>query len=210
MVPRIEDHWLWLGLGVFTFLAVRGVSHGLTQIVTLTTVHQPGPRPSIPLLRLGKEDAIKTSSLETLATCDNVEIRKAATKILCERFFAHGPSRSRLLNDLSSAKPRVKHRAQLAFSLLCDHDVVQQVVLPPTPRALRSSRSEGRRTLDWRDAREPEMRGLEDSVEERDLRRRRREAMVINEGDRPVSQEDVWMRDGEGRMSTEEGRINGI
>jgi hypothetical protein len=28
--------------------------------------------------------------------------------------------------------------------------------------------------------------------------------MVLNEGDRPVSQEDVWMRDREGRMDTEE------
>jgi len=28
--------------------------------------------------------------------------------------------------------------------------------------------------------------------------------MVLNEGDRPVSQEDVWMRDGEGRLSTDE------
>lgn len=45
---------------------------------------------------------------------------------------------------------------------------------------------------------------LNGDLEERDLRRRRREAMVINEGDRPISQDDVWMRDGEGRMSTEE------
>lgn len=87
---------------------------------------------------------------------------------------------------------------------------MQEVVLPPTPRALRSSRSEGRRRLGWgeRDLREPELRESEDSVEERDLRRRRREAMVINEGDRPVSQEDVWMRDGDGRLGTEEAQIS--
>ncbi|KAF2707595.1 hypothetical protein K504DRAFT_458093 [Pleomassaria siparia CBS 279.74] len=216
MAPRIEDHWLWLGLGVFTFIAIRGVSQGLQHIVTLTTVHQPVPflQPSThpshihPSLKLGKQDAIKTTSLSTLASCTNIEIRKAATKILCERFFAHGPSRNRLLNDLSSTKPRVRHRAKLAFALLCEHDVVQEVVLPPTPRALRSSREQGRRRLDWMgegEAREPERRGgLDDSVEERDLRRRRREAMVINEGDRPVSLDDVWMRDGDGRMSTDE------
>lgn len=42
--------------------------------------------------------------------------------------------------------------------------------------------------------------------EERALRRRRREAMVINEGDRPVSQQDVYMRDDEGIMSAEAPR----
>jgi len=42
------------------------------------------------------------------------------------------------------------------------------------------------------------------------LRRRRREAMVLHEGNRPVSQEDVWMRDGEGRFGTEEMQVNGI
>jgi len=94
--------------------------------------------------------------------------------------------------------------------MLCDYEVVQEVVLPPLPRPLRSSREQGRRDLMWRDTGDRgghERRGLDDSAEERDLRRRRREAMVINEGDRPLSQEDVWMRDGDGRLSTEEALL---
>lgn len=90
---------------------------------------------------------------------------------------------------------------------------MHEVQLPATPRALRSSRP--RRLQEGlsdgeADDRGPEMRGLEDSVEERDLRRRRREAMVLHEGDRPVSQEDVWMRDGEGRFGTEEMQDHGV
>jgi hypothetical protein len=198
---------------VFTFIAIRGVSHGLTHIVTLTHVSSPPLHPTIPLPTTNKEDSIKTPSLSTLASCSNIEIRKAATKILCERFFSHPPSRNRLLNDLTSPKPRVQRRARLAFGLLCEHGVVQEVQLPATPRALRSSRSrrlqEGMRDAEG-DDRGPEMRGLEDSIEERDLRRRRREAMVLHEGDRPVSQEDVWMRDGDGRFGTEEMQVSGV
>ncbi|KAF2468236.1 uncharacterized protein BDR25DRAFT_305217 [Lindgomyces ingoldianus] len=208
MAPRIDDRWLWLGLGVFTFIAIKGVAHGLRTIVHLTEVHTKPPQPSNPLPARGKEDAIKTASLEILATCDNVEIRKAATKILCERFFAHGPSRTRLLRELSSPNATVQRRARLAFNLLCDYGVVQEVVLPPTPRTLRAERRpDPNATLTWLDGRTNRPRNHEgSSAEERDLRRRRREAMVINEGDRPVSQEDVWMRDGTGRMSSEETR----
>jgi hypothetical protein len=177
--------------------------------VALTHVTTPHS-PPIPLPTSNKEDSIKTSSLSTLASCSNIEIRKAATKILCERFFSHLPSRNRLLNDLSSTKPRVQRRARLAFGLLCEHGVVQEVQLPATPRALRSSRSRRLQERDREDDRGPEMRGLEDSAEERDLRRRRREAMVLHEGNRPVSQEDVWMRDGEGRFGTEEMQVNGL
>ncbi|KAF2869302.1 hypothetical protein BDV95DRAFT_629899 [Massariosphaeria phaeospora] len=198
MAPQIEDRWLWLGLGIFTFLAAKGVSHGLRHIVHLTEVHQAPLHPTLPLPKLGKEDAIKTSSLETLATCDNVEIRKAATKILCERFHANGPARRSLLRDLGSDNPKVEHKAQLAFNLLYENGVLTEPdPAPITPRAQSAGGALIRRSLPWLPAgtRNPD-------VEERNLRRRRREAMVINEGDRPVSQEDVWMRNGEGEMNT--------
>ena len=82
--------------------------------------------------------------------------------------------------------------------------------MPAIPRALRSSRSRRLQERHLEDDRGPEMRGLEDSAEERDLRRRRREAMVLHEGNRPISQEDVWMRDDEGRFGTEEMQVNGV
>src|SRR5689334_9959864 len=48
------------------------------------------------------------------------------------------------------------------------------------------------------------VRNHEEGDEERDLRRRRREAVVINEGDRPISEGDVYMRDVTGDMTQEE------
>ncbi|KAF2662947.1 hypothetical protein K491DRAFT_8211 [Lophiostoma macrostomum CBS 122681] len=207
MATRIDDRWLWLGLGAFTFVAIKGVAKGLRTIIDLTEVHEPAPPepPTIPAAALnphvGKESAIKTASLETLATCSNIEIRKAATKILCERFFAHQPSRERLLKELGSSNERVQHRAQLAFDMLSEYSVIQKPIMPSTPPSLRPRHGALRRN-----ARGLPINAREHTSEaalERDLRRRRREAMVINEGDRPVSQEDVYMRDRSGRMSSE-------
>lgn len=215
MAHHIEDRWLWLGLGIysiilptrksltslgiFTFFAVKGVAHGLRRIVTLTEVHKS--LPPVPPNRT--EDAIKSASLATLATCENVEIRKAATKILLDRFIAHPSAYKHLIRDANSRNEERKHAAYLAFSLLEEFGYVghQYGVPPPTPATPQTHRMGARR--EWLRT-EPMRDGLNGDLEERDLRRRRREAMVINEGDRPISQEDVWMRDGEGRMSTEE------
>ncbi|KAF2442276.1 hypothetical protein P171DRAFT_417293 [Karstenula rhodostoma CBS 690.94] len=199
MVHHIEDRWLWLGLGIFTFFAVKGVAHGLRRIVTLTEVHKAPP----PIPPNRTEDAIKAASLATLATCENVEIRKAATKILLDRFIAHPSAYKHLIRDANSRNEERKYAAYLAFGLLEDYGYVghQYGVPPPVPATPQAHRLGSRR--EWlREA--PSRAALNGGLEERDLRRRRREAMVINEGDRPITQEDVWMRDGEGRMGTEE------
>ncbi|KAJ4287246.1 hypothetical protein N0V90_012644 [Kalmusia sp. IMI 367209] len=195
MAHHIEDRWLWLGLGVFTFFAIKHVSHGLRTIVTLTEVHKPPPPPTPHLT----EDAIKTSSLQTLATCSNTEIRKAATKILLDRFVAHPSAYKHLIRDVHTTDSARQRRAYLAFRLLEEYGYVRHRygVPPPTPVTHRVG-GPGR----WLRGTTRDRRNSDPL--ERDLRRRRREAMVINEGDRPISQEDVWMRDGEGRMSTEE------
>jgi hypothetical protein len=132
-----------------------------------------------------------------------VEIRKAATRILLNRFIAHPSAYKHLILDANSQNEERKHAAGVAFSLLEEYGYMghQYGVPPPTPATPQAHRVGARR--EW--LREgPTRVGLNGDLEERDLRRRRREAMVINEGDRPISQEDVWMRDGDGRMSTEE------
>lgn len=182
--------------GVFTFFAAKGVAHGLRNIVALTEVHKAPPPP--PPTRT--EDAIKPSSLCTLATCDNVEIRKAATKMLLDRFIAHPSAYRHLIHDANSKAEERRQTAYLAFSLLEEYGYVghQYGVPPPTPATPVNFRAGAARREWLRGGTGVGRRGV--SIEERDLRRRRREAMVIHEGDRPISQEDVWMRREGGEM----------
>ncbi|CAI6283978.1 unnamed protein product [Periconia digitata] len=213
MAPQIEDRYLWLGLGVFAFVAVKTIAYGLHHIVTLTEIHNSSPNPRDPTTTAitalpnpnpsspspnpqTKEDTIKTSSLLTLATCANIEIRRAATKILCDRYMSHRSAKRLLIEDLRSSDPETVHRAELAQALLSEYSATTRAMrIMATQAAARAAYEDG---LVGRGA---ELRGAVPGVEERDLRRRRREAMVLNEGDRPVSEEDVWMRDRDGGVS---------
>ena len=146
---------------------------------TLTETHHPPPQ--IPGTPSPSESAIKTSSLLTLASSHNVEISASATKLLCERFYASSSARRLLLRDLGSSRAAVQRKAQLAFRLLRDHGVFREYglsygyagierrvgwedveILPAVPRELREPLQE-------------------DAEEERDARRRRREAVVIHD-----------------------------
>lgn len=199
MTPRVGDHWLWLGLGVFTFFAIKGVAHGLREVVRLTEVSEQPP-----CLRKhpqSSEDAIKTESLETLATCSNVEIRKAATKILCDRFMKNSEAKQLLITDFHSHSPELQESALKALKLLDCHAVSGDWYLSPELADL-PLRSAHFRSLPVRGAR---ARPHEESPEEQALRRRRREAMVLNEGDRPVSQDDIIQRGG--RMTDDEAQV---
>jgi hypothetical protein len=137
-----------------------------------------------------QEDAIKTSSLLTLATSPNIDIRTSATKILCQRFYASPSAKRLLVRDLNSRNEEVKHRAQLAYNLLYDHNVLHGSSL--APRLPRDG---------WR-LHEPLLNTSPGGLDAQDLRRRRREAVVIHDGDvdRPIGQEDVYMRDEDGDL----------
>lgn len=95
------------------------------------------------------------------------------------------------MRDLHSKDEEVEHRAQLALNLLCDMGVWRENSVPP--RTSRGSwRLVGRRG------------GLQQgNVSEREVRRRRREAVVIHDGDGAIGNEDVYMRDQQGWMSAE-------
>ncbi|KAF2730169.1 hypothetical protein EJ04DRAFT_545904 [Polyplosphaeria fusca] len=207
MATHLQDRWLWLGVGVFTFVAIKAVSAGLHHTIHLTQVHNPPPsKPSIPRPPGDQIDTIKAGALDVLATSDNVDIRKAATRILCERFFADKKLHRLLLRDLRSDNDATKRRAQLAVRLLDDNGLLTRLpghlhrnyALRPWERDIEGP------LLSLSARRLVGARMHEESNEERDLRRRRREAVVINEGDRPVSEGDVYMRDVRGEMTQEE------
>lgn len=166
---------------------------------TLTAIRNPQNIPSSrrdihsgPLTH--QEDAIKTSSLLTLATSHNNDIRASATRILCTRFYASKTAKDLLIKDLYSKDEEVVHRAHLAFNLLCDMGVWREASLAPrTPRG------------GWRLMESRAQVGM-GGGSEREVRRRRREAMVISDGEGAMGSEDVFMRDqdGGGREDGEE------
>lgn len=140
-----------------------------------------------------QEDAIKTSSLLTLATSHNNDIRASATKILCTRFYASKTAKDLLIKDLYSKDDEVVHRAQLALNLLCDMGVWRDSTLAPrTPRG-------GWRLMESR----AQTGGVGGS--EREVRRRRREAMVISDGEGGIASGDLFMGDQEDEDQHDDG-----
>jgi hypothetical protein len=210
-LANIPDAYLWLGFGtilsytshttlsnnptgLFTILAIPGVSHGLHHIVALTEIRNPPSHPPQPQSSpqhhppnpTHQEDAIKTSSLLTLATSPNIDIRNSATKILCHRFYASKSAKKLLVKDLNSTNDGTRHRAHLAFDLLATYGALER----PRPKPVN----------EWRvHAPEPLAQNAAD------LRRRRREAVVIHDGEiyRPIDSGDVYMRDREGVLERE-------
>jgi hypothetical protein len=159
----------------------------LTQIRTPTHPHRniPSTAPA------HQQDAIKTSSLLTLATSHNTDIREAATKMLCTRFNASSSAKKLLVRDLNSDDGEVVHRAQLAYNLLCDmgvmradddedddDDMDQGALLYDIPAPWRLVESQ---------------RGVGDGSE-RELRRARREAMVVHDSGWGTLTEDELRR----------------
>jgi hypothetical protein len=217
MASNISDHWLWLGLGTFspfspllptnqalgafTFIAVQQVSQGLQHIRALTEIrnpeHIPAQRRTIPSgpVVAHHEDAIKTSSLLTLATSHNTEIRSSATKILCTRFYASKSAKNLLIKDLYSRDEEVVRRARLAFNLLCEMGVWRESSLPPRPQR------GGWRLLERQGGHEGS------GGSEQDVRRRRREAMVIHDGEGAIGGDDVFMQSQEGGIDSDDIRV---
>lgn len=211
-------------LGVFAFVAAKGVAYGLRSIVNLTEVHKSPPEaaiPSSPPRQRVVKGAIRTSSLQALATCSNFEIRKAAIMLLCERVLAHEPSRRQLQTDLLSPDPELSRMARLAYRLIRNYSDVEMPEMRSgwecpschflDPHGDRTACQQCRLPAFLRylpGATLPSSRHAEEQVEERELRRRRREAVVINDGDRPVLQEDVYMRDAAGHVVTEENPVD--
>jgi len=115
-----------------------------------------------------------------------------ATKILCDRFMKNSEAKQLLISDFHSPNPELQENALKALKLLNCH-VVSSDRYSSSELADLPLRSAYFRTLPVRGAR---ARPHEESPEEQALRRRRREAMVLNEGDRPVSQDDIIQRGG--------------
>ncbi|KAJ9648555.1 hypothetical protein H2199_001410 [Coniosporium tulheliwenetii] len=196
MAWRIDDRWLWLGLGAVTFVAVRGISYALHEVVRLVEVSEP-PQEEKDLEEDSSTDpvAISLTSLKTLATCDNANIRDAAIKVVCARVIADKAAQDLIISQLYSPDTLTREIATRAAHLIDKQLRSHAWRLPPLART--STRTVTRRWVIDGDGRDVTAGGFtrsrfrEESPEELALRRRRREAMVLNEGDRPVGEEDI-------------------
>ncbi|KAH9879250.1 hypothetical protein J1614_002689 [Plenodomus biglobosus] len=194
MTLNIPDHYLWLGLGVFTFFAINSVSHGLQNILHLTTIHNSTSAPpssALPPHPTHQEDSIDPSSLLLLATSHITELRDSATRILCTRFYANKAARRALLRDLKSADEDTKRKAHLALNMLCELGIWKEGQLD------RIESRAARWRLVGNVERDGQERGVGAEEREREVRRRRREAVVIHDGEGAIGSQDVYMRGGE-------------
>lgn len=109
------------------------------------------------------------------------------------RFYASKTAKDLLIKDLYSKDEEVVHRAQLALNLLCDMGVWRDSSLAPRmPRG------------GWR-LMESRAQAGDVGSSERDVRRRRREAMVISDGEGGIESDDVFMRHQEGEDQQDDG-----
>jgi hypothetical protein len=135
--------------------------------------------------------------LHVLALSPNIEIRQSATKILCQRFFASRALRRQLARDRKCDNAEVKHRAGLVVRLLRDFGLWEMENEGEGWTIYDASASAAIASLGER-AMEGDREGNGEASIDMDARRRRREAVVIHQGGRPISQGDVFMRDVDG------------
>jgi hypothetical protein len=154
--------------------------------------------------------AVNPESLTTLATSTNYDIRNAAIKILVDRFLSIPAARSSLSADLDSSDPAIRDVARRTVKLLerhadCYHSQHLQTLKRQAglDRQECSASHEPLMRADWTwSSSETRMRQREESPEEQARRRNRREAIVLNDSDRPVTQDDIIQRVDSGSRNT--------
>lgn len=138
MAHTISDRWLWLGVGIAIFIAVKGIKYAISDIVNITQLpldkQDPDeeetkfPEDSRPIISftfcfsLTSSPAISLTTLGTLSTSPNPRISTAARGILIRRFAALPNATEILEADLNSTKPIVRRRAQQAVRYLEEWD----------------------------------------------------------------------------------------
>ncbi|KAI9834734.1 MAG: hypothetical protein M1819_002819 [Sarea resinae] len=128
-----DDAWLWIGLGLFSFIALRTVNRQLHEVRRITEVSSDEKQPQVVCQET--EDALKLDTLQKLAEGANYDLRGAALKIICER-SSKGPTYDLLLEDLAGQNPRLRDRALTALRFLCGSPASHRVSVQSTYTAL--------------------------------------------------------------------------
>lgn len=135
MTYRIEDRWLWLGTGVALFIAVKGISYAIRDIVRLTAIQslkdesederQKQPEDctysflsSSPVSQLTNLPAISLDVLQTLASSPNPDIGKSAIDLITARCLKTDGFYQSVQVDAASSDPILRSKARTALSFL--------------------------------------------------------------------------------------------
>ncbi|QDS68407.1 hypothetical protein FKW77_010774 [Venturia effusa] len=200
MSLNISDRWLFLGIGAFAVVAIHGVGCALKDVLRLTEIHEQPRQKHVCAVSQDTEDAIQLLSLRTLTKSHNLDIRNAAIRIVCDRFLSDASKVTELTQDYYSADMHRRLQACNVLNLLEKFASPDAYVAVSFLEILRDNANQAAspwlaEVEQWDQQRAgPLSRLREESFEEQALRRRRREAVVVNEGDHPVTQQDIIQR----------------
>lgn len=134
MALRVEERWLWLGLGVFVVAAAaKGIHHALTDMVRLTEL-DPAQFPADDHHRHhGKhpDECVDLRTLRTLCMSPNPSIAAAAQSLVMRRFAALPNAAEILARDRESEDPDTSRKAVQAIKYLRDYDMEFGISMPP-------------------------------------------------------------------------------
>ncbi|GIZ43747.1 hypothetical protein CKM354_000696300 [Cercospora kikuchii] len=130
MATRIDDRWLWLGVGVFFYFAAKYVKYAVTDIVRLTEL-DPAQFPANDADHgAHPEESIEVKTLKTLCLSPNPSIAAAAHSLVIRRFAAQPNAIDILRRDIDSKNPETSRRAKQAVQYLYDFDLELRHSLP--------------------------------------------------------------------------------
>ncbi|KAF2165483.1 hypothetical protein M409DRAFT_24334 [Zasmidium cellare ATCC 36951] len=119
MANHINDHWLWLGIGLFFLAAAKGIQYAINDIATLTELDpidgkpQDSDRP---------EDSISISTFRSLSAHPNPSIASAAQSLIVTRFAASPNAADLITSDLTSSDVEIQRKAKQAIVYLQEWD----------------------------------------------------------------------------------------
>ncbi|KAH0271295.1 hypothetical protein KCU91_g7473, partial [Aureobasidium melanogenum] len=112
---EIQDRHLWIGFGVFLFVAVKGIERCLRTTVQLSEIYDPDHAKAANGTQA--EDSISLEALSTLVTSPNQDISNSATSLILSRFAQDDSATSSLTNDLFSSSADTRLRAKRTLDL---------------------------------------------------------------------------------------------
>ncbi|KAI4716486.1 hypothetical protein E4T48_07308 [Aureobasidium sp. EXF-10727] len=112
---EIQDRHLWLGFGVFLFVAVKGIEKCLRTTIKLSEIYDPVYAKAANGTQA--EESISLEALSTLVTSPNQDISNSATSLILSRFAQDDSATSSLTNDLFSPSADTRLSAKRTLDL---------------------------------------------------------------------------------------------